>query len=546
MISDMRTIPRDATLEADVCIIGGGAAGIAIAREFIDGHLKVILLESGGLHSDSAVQKLYAGHSVGEPYYKPLDECRSRYFGGSTNCWGAIFRPFDAIDFDKRSWVPLSGWPVSYKDIRPWLRQAHAYYGAGPFIYDASAWSAAQIPPAGVNPEMFSPMVWHFNSRADTVSFGRRFRNELRAASNVHVLLNANATDLLTNESGRVVERLRARTLDGKVRHIRARTFVMACGGIENARLLLASTGNGGTQGHGLGNERDLVGRYFHEHLEMPIGFLVNNGDIPRGASYSRLHRLGATFCLPGLALPPSVQAARRTLNAALSVDPIYDRESALIAFQNLRSSLKAKRVTPGLLRQLWKLCAGGNKLAPEAWRRVVQGDRPQGEPDKFFIFARAEQAPNRDSRVKLAADTDPLGMPRACLDWRTNELDRAAFKLMIDSVASEFPRLGLGNVIANPWPEDSGWLEGMVGGPHHMGTTRMSGDPATGVVDRNCRVHGLAGLYVAGSSVFPTGGHANPTLTILAFALRLASHLRENLASPASVAAVETAHAPR
>jgi choline dehydrogenase-like flavoprotein len=544
MISDLRTLPREAALNADVCIIGGGAAGIAIAREFISSPLKVVLLESGGLHSNAAVQNLYAGASVGEKYYKPLEECRSRYLGGSTNCWGAIFRPLDPIDFEKRSWVPLSGWPVSYGEVRPWLRQAHANYGAGPFMYDGAAWNASQTPPAGVDPKKFSPMVWHFNSRADTVSFGKRFRQELRMAPNIHVFLNANATELLTDECGHAVESVRVKTLGGDVRDIRARTVIVACGGIENARLLLASTA---AQPHGVGNNRDLVGRYFHEHLEMPIGFLVNDGEIPPGARYSRLRKLQGTFCLPGFALPPGLQAAHRTLNAALSVDPIYDRESALIAFQNLRSSIKAKRVGPGLLGHLWKLCLGGNKLAPEAWRRVVQGDRPQGEPDKFFVFARAEQAPNPDSRVKLLRETDALGMPRACLDWRTNELDRTALRLMTNLITSEFARLGLGRVIENPWPADGGWPEGIVGGPHHMGTTRMSDDPSTGVVDRNCRVHGVDGLYIAGSSIFPTGGHANPTLTILAFALRLAAHIRETLANPVSRRPVALAtHAPR
>jgi choline dehydrogenase-like flavoprotein len=525
MITDISNIPPDALIECDVCIVGAGAAGIAIARELIRTGLRVVMLESGGYRREQKAQDLYAGSSVGEQYYKPLDECRSRYLGGSTNCWGAIFTPLNEIDFEKRDWVPWSGWPVAYDEVRPWLQQAHDDYGAGPFLYGQDAWQAAKIPPVDFDRALFDPFVWHFNSRAGALSFGRRFRQELRAASNVSVFLHANVTELVTNASGRRVERARISTLDGKERSIRARIFVVACGGIENARLLLASCG---TQKNGLGNDRDLVGRFFHEHLQMPIGYLVS--DRPRAACYSYLSRLGGTFCLPGLVLSASAQRENRVLNGSVSIDPVYDREGALIAFQKIRSDIKERKVGRATLRHIWRVCCETNKLAPEAWRRVVNGDRPRGEPGRFMIYARAEQSPNPDSRVMLSREVDGLGMRRACLDWQTSELDRAAIKLLTNLVTKEFTRLGLGQVVENPWPDMAHWPEGIAGGPHHMGTTRMSDDPSTGVVDRNCQVHGLHGLYIAGSSIFATGGHANPTMSILAFALRLASHLRQVL----------------
>jgi choline dehydrogenase-like flavoprotein len=524
MITDLRTIPGDVSLDADLCIIGAGAAGIVIAREFISSNLKVIVLESGGYRRERGVQNLYSGDSIGEKYYKDLDDCRSRFLGGSTNCWGGIFTPLSEIDFEKRAWVPWSGWPVRFEEIRPWMRQANDQYGAGPYLYDSKAWAEAGIPQPVFDPERFHPIAWHYNSRGETLSYGKRFRQELRKAANIHVVLHANATELLTNESGKSVDRVRISTLEGKAGSIRARIFIVACGGIENPRLLLASTS---THRNGLGNDRDLVGRFFHEHLQMPCGLLA--GPESAAARYAHLVKMRSTYCLAGLELSPSAQAAHRTLNGAISVDPFHENESALLAFQNIRSDLKTGKIGPQLLNNAWRVCREGNKLVPEAWRRVVHGDRPQG--DSFVIFARGEQTPNPDSRVTLSRDVDPLGMRRACLDFRTIPLDREAIRLMARFARLEFKRLGLGQVIEPAWLEGNEWPSGMVEGPHHMGTTRMSDDAATGVVDRNCRVHGLNGLYIAGSSIFPTGGHANPTLAILAFAMRLAAHVREALA---------------
>jgi choline dehydrogenase-like flavoprotein len=525
MITDISTIPPDTVIDSDVCVIGSGAAGIAITRELTRTGLRVVVLEGGGYSREDAGQNLYAGESVGEPYYKELDECRSRYFGGSTNCWGAILTPLNEIDFEKREWVPWSGWPVRYGEFHTWLQHAHAAYASGPFLYREDAWDAAGIPPVDVKRSVFQRFVWHFDSRSAALSFGKRYRAELRAASNIHVLLHANVTELLTNESGRVVERARVATLDGEQRFVRSRVFILACGGIENPRLLLASNS---THRNGLGNDRDLVGRFFHEHIQLPIGYLVS--DRPRAARYSYLSRLDGTFCLPGFVLTPSAQRKNRSLNASVSIDPVYDHDGAWIAFQNMRANLRERKISRETLRYLWRICCESNKFAPEAWRRVVNGDRPRGESGRFMIYARAEQAPNPDSRVTLSRETDALGMPRARLDWRTVELDRVAIKALLRYVSVEFARLDLGQVLENPWPEGNAWPEGLVQGPHHMGATRMSDDPSSGVVDRNCRVHGLDGLYVAGSSIFPTGGHANPTMSILAFALRLASHVSQRL----------------
>ena len=145
-----------------------------------------------------------------------------------------------------------------------------------------------------------------------------------------------------------------------------------------------------------------------------------------------------------------------------------------------------------------------------------------------------AEQAPNPDSRVSLVEERDALGLPRIALDWRLTELDKRSLQAGHQAVALELGRTGLGRLQIEDWltADVTTWTPTLTGGHHHIGTTRMSEDPARGVVDGDCRVHGIANLYVAGSSVFPTSGSANPTLTVVALALRLAAHLEQRLAA--------------
>jgi len=538
MIADIRTIPSECSLEADVCVVGGGAAGIVIAEQFIASRHEVILLESGGFRPEASVQRLYSGHSIGETYFRLLHECRSRFFGGSTNCWVGICTPLNEIDFAKRSWVPWSGWPIRYEDLTPYVRRSHEICGSGPFIYDAKAWRMMGIPDVDFSSDKFERFVWHYNKRsAAGIEFGKRFRNELQRAPNIRVFLHANATELLTDPSGQAVERVRIRSFDGQTRHVRAKLFVLACGGIENARILLASKGH---YPNGLGNQRDFVGRFFQEHLEVPCATLIVPESGTRISSYSRLSKLGGTFSPPGLALAPKAQEDHQTLNGSISVDPFCDPDGPLISFQHLLSDLKSRRINQRTLRHLWRVVRESRKLAPEAWNHLAYGERPRGDPHLFVTYARAEQAPNPASRIVLSNDADELGVPRVSLDWRTTPLDRKAIRLLSNFAAEELRRLGMGQVSPADWLSGEEWPPTLVGGNHHMGTTRMSEDESTGVVDRNCRIHGLQRLYVAGSSVFPTSGYANPTLTIIALALRLADHLRDTLAGNAGVTASE------
>jgi choline dehydrogenase-like flavoprotein len=287
---------------------------------------------------------------------------------------------------------------------------------------------------------------------------------------------------------------------------------VLACSTIQNARLLLASNGQARA---GLGNANDLVGRFFMEHLEMPSGNLVTLGKTPPSV---QMYDFGwaRTKARGEIALSASVQRRRRILNSTVSLSPAPLTEPGLSTFQSFK---------PELLEMFHT-----GKLSED----VLKTPPNSTVPRTFQLLTRQEQAPNPLSRVTLSSERDALGMPRTRLDWRLTELDRRSFGPFYEELGRELGRAGVGRLQMRDWvmqPPDAAWPPSLGGGWHHMGTTRMNPDPKQGVVDVNCRVHGIANLYVAGAAVFPTAGCVNPTFTLVALTLRLSDHLKHSSA---------------
>lgn len=526
MITDMRLVGDRSALEADLCIIGGGAAGIAIAREMSRTRMRVVLAESGGFHPDSSVQSLYEGENIGQAYGASLDACRSRYFGGSTNCWGGMSLPLSEWDFSGRSWVPYSGWPIGYQDLKPYLVRAHALCDRGPYLYGREVAESVHFKEQPFEPGLLDLHFWHMNRywRPSKIRFAHKFGEELRAARNITVLLNANITNISTDEAAALVRHVEARTLEGKTVLIKAKWFVLACGGIENARLLLASKE---TNQRGVGNDHDLVGRFFMEHPHIACGSVSIEPGQNSIYDYARLWRLGRSRCRPGLSLSPIAQERNRTLSASISIDPALDPQGAWALFQKARERLANRNGAFPSPRSMLRALTQSREMAQHFYHRAVSGSWPVKGVRRFVLYVRSEQSPNPLSRVYLSNERDPLGMQRVCLDWRLNEIDRKTLMLISRIARDEFTRLGLGCLTEADWARNGAWPPRFDAGPHHMGTTRMSDSPLDGVVDRNAKLHGVNNLYIAGSSIFPTSGHANPTLTLLATSLRLADHIQ-------------------
>jgi choline dehydrogenase-like flavoprotein len=506
MFTDARTLPDESLVEADLAIIGGGVAGITLARALAGRRTRVCLVEAGGLEYDAAGQALYEGENTGLGYSTVTT--RQRFFGGSSNHWGGYCRPLDAIDFDHRDWVPHSGWPFGVEELEPWYPLATRLVEIAPGHFDDTGyWQEATgeslpVPPGGRLRLQFV----HFSP---PTHFGSRYRDDLKTAGNIQVLLNANVTRIAATQDAGRVRQLEIRTLTGLSHRVKAKTYVLATGGLENARLLLLSND---VVAAGLGNHHDQVGRYFMEHPH-----LSNFADLV-AADLARVPKI----------LRERLIVQDRPAQAAFNPAPAFLREQRLLNATFMVALADTYPADASPATEDARTRANRNMLL--AARRFLTDDPSPGPVAPGFrlgVGGSCEQAPNPDSRVSLSTQRDALGLARLKLDWRLTDQDRTSFYTHLRSLALEFGALEIGR-LRETIADQSEWPQPLDGGSHHMGTTRMSDDPSRGVVDRNGKVHDIDNLYVAGSSVFPTSGSANPTLTLVALTLRLADHLKE------------------
>lgn len=568
MLIDARSVSQQEQLETDICIIGAGAAGITLARQFSGQAFRVSLLESGGLEYDSDTQALYQAENHGLAYF-PLETARLRFWGGSTNHWGGVCRPFDELDFVSRPWVPYSGWPIQKTELQAYYSRAQALCQLTTAEWETSYWEAQdQFQALAFPGSRLQTRVAQVVPHAQR-SFGKNYLNELQRAPNLSLYLHANVTQLLTDEAGSRVTGVEIACLTGTRFTLQAKVVILATGGIENARLLLLSNRQ---QPAGLGNQHDLVGRFFLEHPRLVAAQIIPT-DPYLGLGFYGPHVVGASMIQSYLALSAETLQQEQLVDVQMDLDAVYDPAYAKALHADGVNSFKAiwERVTDGkpldhfgqhvgnIVHDLMNWQESTIHVAPlplpspEAISKILRtqrAERPRliseflgnialaiyneiygGVPlTSIQVTARLEQAPNPQSRVTLSADRDALGLQRTQLDWQLSELDKQSLVRALEILGAELGSAGLGRLQILVDEAESGWPATLRGGWHHMGTTRMSADPRQGVVDATCRVHGLSNLYVTGSSVFPTAGAGTPTLTLVSLALRLADHIQEQM----------------
>lgn len=523
MICDFNNFEDGASISSDFCFIGAGAAGIALAREFIGTPYTVTLLESGGLDHEPESNRLYESEIVGLPHLG-IHTGRERVFGGTTTVWGGQALRFDKFDFQTRCWVPFSGWPIAREELDSYYDRADRLLNLGENLnyHDVCL-------DFGISPPSFDPqkLCMQFSQWSPKPNFGTAYRQDLKRAHNISVLLHANVTAIATNISGSAVEQVEFSTLAGKRGVARARFFALCCGGIENARILLASDR---ARSRGLGNDHDVVGRYFQEHVTACLGALeVYNRP--------RLQNLFESFFIRGLKYAPLITLAHQAQieKKVLSVDGTVSfwpsSDSCIQSAKTLYRALIGRTYPDNLKSLLRNISAAPGEFIELLYRRSIKKRAATAKQGWITLNAHAEMAPNPESRVTLSEARDQLGMRRVKLDWRLSEAERRSLLEFANIACGEFDRLGLGTfdrthrkLLEDP----TTWVRQAHDNFHHMGTTRMHNDPKLGVVDSNCCVHGVANLYVGSSSVFPTCATANPTLTILALCLRIADRLKQ------------------
>ena len=568
MMIDARQIPSGEVITTEVCVIGAGPAGILLARELAGQDFRVCLLETGGVQAEADIQSMTASadEAIGD-FYPNFRYLRQRQFGGTSNAWeiqygkdrkGVRYTPLDAIDFEKRDWLPHSGWAFSRSHLDPYYERAHAVCQSGAYDYNVETWegeNTRQIPFQG---DRVTTQMFQFGP-ADI--FRDEYRQQLEQSRNIQILIYGTAVELETDELAQTVTQVRVATLAGNQFHVAARLVVLATGAVENVRLLLLSDQH---QQGGLGNQYDNVGRYFMDHPVIRSGLL-----IPQNSRGFKALGLYDTHWINGamvIGKPVLTEQCRQkqqllSINAALFPRPALVRMNLLrMLFPNgkayrseaveatkvLLNALKRRKLPDNALKQVMTCLKGlDDILYYQSRKRHTWGNQAVNFVSKygfdlggwaneenlektfncFEVLHITEQAPDPNNRIMLGQACDRLGCRQPQLYWHWNDIDIRSVQRSQQIFTEEFAKAGIGTMMLE---QDKGLPHVFITSiHHHMGGTRMNENPRQGVVDANCKVHGVSNLFIASSSVFPTGGSANPTLTIAALAIRLADHIK-------------------
>jgi len=548
MINDARQLPPNFTIRCDICIVGSGFAGIALAHELRDSAKDVVVLESGGNRVESRIQDLYKGEVVNPSTHGPLHLYRKRRFGGTTT-WGGRCAPFEDIDFEARPYVPYSGWPICKSDLDPYYVRAHEYCDLGAYSYEVRTSLPNQpvaMIPGFESEDVCTDRLWRFS--LPTV-FSKAFGSALRQARSLKVYLHANCLRIVPQTNGRSVDHLEVASSKNKRFTVIAKQFVLATGGLEAARLLLVSDS---VHPEGIGNERGLLGRFYMSHITGDLGEVLFT---PKGAglvwNYERTP--DNVYCRRAIAIKEERQRQDQLLNfrAILDHPPAADPRhgSSILSSLYLSKRYLAHRIPPeysralsGMapLQQVSAHCTnivkdfGNLTKFLNIWvrkrifsKRKLPSVTLENKSNIYTLHFDGEQSPNPESRVTLSDKRDAFGIRRLKVDWRCNDTDVQSVVRSCRLISSGLEQSGTGKMLFEPELLADRIRSMCTVGSHQNGTTRMASTPSQGVVDENCRVHGIENLYVASSSVFATSGVANPTLTIVALAIRLADYLR-------------------
>lgn len=516
-ITDLRRFRASVVFECDICIVGSGPAGLTLASELRNISQSVIVLESGGVSGEDEFAKgLNEIVSIGEPREMNQSLVRTRIFGGSSHSWFGRCATLDNMDYEPRAWVPYSGWPITAEDMEPYVRRSAEYLGVSPTLYEGVQPEKADLleaPQSGVR-----TVSWQFSClHNDYVRFGKRFAR--LQAPNVRVLQHATVTHIDTVSDGSRVTGVEVAAPDGTRHHVRSQQTILCGGGIENARLLLASNRR---DPRGVGNRYGQVGRFLMDHPRTTVGTFAAEG-VAAVQEQLGLFWADGVRVQCGLSLSLALQQKERLLNCAAWT-------TQHVAEDDVWRLLRAARLQTGKprLAAVRQVVRNADQVVTGLWGKLVLSRGLLRRLKQLDLDVMVEQAPNPESRIRLSGRRDALDVPLSEIDWKISDVERVSVIRLAHEVNRALGHAGLPQAQLVDWVRDRRPEDAVFRDPAHpLGATRMASRAEDGVVDPQCRVFGVSNLYIAGSSVFPTGGHANPTVTLVALALRLADHLR-------------------
>jgi choline dehydrogenase-like flavoprotein len=526
----LASLTEKTALDCDICIIGSGPAGMTIARALSGTRAHVTIVESGDFVRRDDADALNEIENIGAPRMQDQWAVRNRIVGGASHHWSGRCLPFDAIDFEERDWIAHSGWPIPLDRLTGYLEDAAPMLGIsrGYGYCGERFWALAKRrrPVPEFNPALLRAQFWQFSrdpgKSSEPMRFGQHLTETL--AANVTLITQATVCRINTNARGNKAVSVALAASGGARAMLRARIIVLCAGAIENPRLLLCSNN---VMPGGLGNAHGQVGRYLMDHIRGPVARFAVPGNARLRRQFGHYRVAGGQVLAHGMWLSPELQRAEGLVNCAAWLEGRVTPDDPWNALKRCKKGNAAWGAdSAAILTQLDLLAAGMRDYF------ISRNGLPR-KIDQLNLVCMAEQIPDAESRVMLSEMRDAFGTPRARIDWRVHEIERRSMRRMAEIVAAEFRRIGLPAPVAEAWVRENAPLPpDFRDVAHPSGTTRMGNSPAHSVVNADCQVHGITGLYVAGGSVFPTCGHANPTQMIVALALRLADRLKTELAA--------------
>lgn len=529
---DLNDFEKDKLIDADICIVGSGPAGLTIAGEFANSGKKVWVLESGGLDIEAPTQSLYKYENVGVPRCIDQSLTRVRCYGGTSALWSGRVAPFGDIDFEKRDWVDNSGWPILKSDMEPYFERAGDILGLGDNCYNSSLWKqfGVENPTTKLNFDYLKSEFWQFSKSHNLTGEPTRFAKDFNPdySDNINILLHANVLRVNVDQESRSIESVNISTLGGNIGTVKAKTIILCCGGVENARILLSSNHQ---YTKGLGNDNDMVGSCFMDHPYCSVGeFNIKESRklLDFFGHYWLDDEKGRHVYLHGLSLSRDIQKKEKLLNCSVYLVTDEAIDASWLTAKRLIMSIKGRKFNTQIIKDFFQVVMQLDKILDGLFRRYIKNRPPILESNKIVLGCNVEQLPDMNSKITLSDKKDALGMPLARIDWKISNKERHTVIRMAEIINSQFESLGLPSLNKAKWLNNvNNWHSNFFDSAHHMGSTRMNKEPTKGVVDDNCKVHGIKGLYIGGGSIFPTAGTANPTLMIVSLALRLSDHLK-------------------
>lgn len=503
MIFDLNSFNKSDKYNYDAIIIGSGAAGISLGLNLAKRRLRTLILEGGELDYTDWSQDHYYGTVTARDLPYGLKDSRQRYFGGSTNCWAGGCGRLDAIDFLERDWIEKSGWPIDIEQMERWYGEAEKFLNISSENSFDDLGELLGFETKGL-------------TYTEKVNFAEHYFQKIYDSKFLDLIFDANFKRFNLDDNGNSVTNVEVVSKSGVSKKFASKIYTLAAGGIETTKILLNSKKYRRVE---IGNSSSTLGKFFCDHPIAPVASLIDSSGFMDDYKYNiwkYFERTDPNVRIPFFKLTDELQITHKLLNGAVQ---FYEQEleldPELEAAWKIRNSILNGNFTNISIEEIMSVTSSLQKVI----RAYRQRRKREG---RIALRFQIEQEPRSTNQIALIDETDSSGLNKVNLHWDFGDSERRTIEYLVAATTKALHPFGVTLMIDKQLINSNDLPFDLRGGQHHCGTTRMSKSASSGVVDRNLKVWDMKNLYICSSSVFPTNGWVNPTLTIIALAQRL------------------------